>query len=342
MDEAMKKNEMTTGISYYLLFSSNQNSTTSRERTEEEENQPLTFWGEDEWTPQEEAEAETVLQQSRERCSIRSNGVSKRPNAVEDEQAWNRFYSQHQTNFFKDRHYLHKAFPHEFSSTAEGSTSTKRTLVEIGCGVGNALLPLLESNNDTAATTISQNTKDVEWTVYGLDLSKVAIDWLQQDERFIQAAKQGRAHAFVCDISASSLPNTSLLPVGVANVSTLLFCLSAICPGERMVQAVRNVASTLQPNNGVLVFRDYGRYDEAQMKLGTSRNKGLEEDNFYRKHDGTKCYYFTLEDVRDLFETQAGLAVLELKYLRRVYRNRSTNEVRRRVWVQGRFRKVEE
>jgi hypothetical protein len=107
-----------------------------------------------------------------------------------------------------------------------------------------------------------------------------------------------------------------------------------------MIQAARNVASTLKPG-AVLVFRDYGRFDEAQMKLGTSRNKQLHDDNFYRKQDGTKCYYFTLDDVRELFEKQAGLTALELKYLRRAYRNRSTNEVRRRVWVQARFRKEE-
>jgi hypothetical protein len=108
-----------------------------------------------------------------------------------------------------------------------------------------------------------------------------------------------------------------------------------------MLQAVRNVSATLKPNHGVLVFRDYGRYDEAQMKLGTSRNKQLDNENFYRKHDGTKCYYFTLEDIRDLFESKAGLKVLELDYIRRVYRNRSKNEMRRRVWVQGRFQKLE-
>jgi methyltransferase-like protein 6 len=101
-----------------------------------------------------------------------------------------------------------------------------------------------------------------------------------------------------------------------------------------MKQAARNVASSLRPG-GVLVFRDYGRYDEAQMKLGVSRNKQL-KDNFYRKHDGTKCYYFTLEELEDLFK-QAGLEVLDLKYLRRVVRNNATGETRRRVWASGRF-----
>merc|ERR1719343_957344 len=104
-----------------------------------------------------------------------------------------------------------------------------------------------------------------------------------------------------------------------------------------MPQAIANVAATLKPG-GKLVFRDYGRYDEAQMKLGTSRSKRIKE-NFYQKHDGTKCYYFTVEEVKELFCSIAGLEALEVKYLRRVYENKGSGERRRRVWVQGRFQK---
>lgn len=377
-----RNNEVSLAASYYQLF---------RGRKQQQQQQPLSssgmgletggeasagFWEEDEWTPEETLEAERLLEASRERCSIRSNGLSGRHGVSlgrDDEHAWNKFYSSHQTNFFKDRHYLQKAFPEEFGSYSEdGDNDTvtvrarnrgcsgdrtsseqdrkrkKRTLVEIGCGVGNALLPFLEDSNSCG----ENQEEEIQWTVHGLDLSKVAINWLRKDERFLEATKQGRAMAYVCDISALPAPGTCsdtndepLDPLtiaeecrGVAHVSTLLFCLSAIAPGPGMVQAVKNAAATLLPGTGVLVFRDYGRFDEAQMKLGTSRNKLLDDANFYRKHDGTKCYYFTLEDVRELFEQHAGLKVVELKYLRRKYRNKATNEVRRRVWVQGRFR----
>ena len=105
-----------------------------------------------------------------------------------------------------------------------------------------------------------------------------------------------------------------------------------------MLDAAKHAASTLKPG-GTLVFRDYGRYDEAQMKLGTSRAKRI-GDNFYVKSDGTRCYYFDLPDLKRLFgEEGARLEILELKYLRRNYRNREMSRTRRRVWVQGRFRK---
>lgn len=386
-------NEVSLAASYYHLFRTRQkqqpqSSVTSRVAQHQQES--TDFWEEDEWTPEETLEAEQLLEASRERCSIRSNGLSGRHhdnNNKGDAQAWNKFYSSHQTNFFKDRHYLLKAFPDEFGGNGPAllldgdgddakdnyndnsligggdqiQTRRKRTLVEIGCGVGNALLPFLEDDdncdNQKEDNTSIKSHREYQWTVHGLDLSKVAIDWLRQDKRFLRAAKEDRAMAYVCDISAlpvttnennnntneNNTAQSDPLTIaegcrGVADVSTLLFCLSAIAPGPGMIQAVKNAAATLLPGTGVLVFRDYGRFDEAQMKLGTSRNKQLDEANFYRKHDGTKCYYFTLEDVRELFEQHAGLEVVELKYLRRIYRNRGTNEVRRRVWVQGRFR----
>ncbi len=87
------------------------------------------------------------------------------------------------------------------------------------------------------------------------------------------------------------------------------------------------------------IVHSYGRYDEAQLKLGSSRGKRLSE-NFYVKHDSTRVYYFDLEDLDRLFGARgAGLEVIELKYIRRVYKNRSDDTERRRVWVQARFRK---
>lgn len=288
-------------------------------------------WEEYEWTSDNEEEARSLLEKSLERCRIQSIPTY---HVLKDDYAWDNFYSQHHTNFFKDRHYLHYAFPNEFGSSSRHSlpttttttaTSKIMTLVEIGCGVGNALLPLLETTTTTEADT------DVVWMVYGLDLSPVAIDLLKKDSRFQAASEKGLAFAFATNI-VDGIP---LVCQYVADVSSLLFCLSAIDPNQQPM-AVRNVAATLRPG-GTVVFRDYGRFDESQLKLGSQRGKLL-KDNFYMKHDATKCYFFTTLELQNLFET-AGLEVIELHYVRRIYKNRALNATRRRVWVQGRFRK---
>ena len=351
-------------------------------------------WVVDEWTMDEEHEASTILEENRAQCRITDQDYKTKKFRINDAMAWDRFYQSHQSNFFKDRHYFVKEFPNEFTPQWENAatadtekddttttTTTARTyalgavqtaetvpqrcLVEIGCGVGNAILPLLGSdrwtehsssnnisrtehsssnnysndNNDNGTAHNEVTTaQPIQWTVYGFDLSSTAIDLLRNDVRYQQALHENRTYCDVCDIS---IPN--VLPAyvqNVAHVTSLIFCLSAIHPTKHSM-VMRNVISTLQPGQGVLIFRDYGRYDLAQIKLGTQRSKLLDTDNFYRKHDGTKCYYFTIQDIEQLVQQQDGaLEILELRYIRRKYINRSMPCERRRVWVQGRFRRT--
>lgn len=58
---------------------------------------------------------------------------------------WDIFYKQNTTNFYKDRHYLRR----EFSSLAKKLDTLKEgeevMLLDLGCGVGNAFYPLIET-----------------------------------------------------------------------------------------------------------------------------------------------------------------------------------------------------
>lgn len=288
------------------------------------------LWTTDTWTTQDQAQAQATMARHADKCQLSAILRRKLPS---DTQAWNQFYRQHATNFFKDRHYLATAFPHEFTiasspqneSIGRGGERQKRTLVEIGCGVGNTLLPLLEERQGDKGASI-------EWTVYGIDLSAVAVGLLRQDARFQAAAT--RAWAGVANLVTDGLPEQC---IGVADVATLLFCLSAIAPGPDQVTAARNAAQALRPG-GVLVVRDYGRFDQAELQLASQRAKRL-SDHYYVKHDHTKCYYFTIENLRQLFVEQQGLQELENDYIQRQYQNRGDGTRRRRVWVQARFRK---
>lgn len=66
------------------------------------------------------------------------------------------------------------------SDVAQG-ISQKRTIFEIGCGVGNTIIPILKYSNEQTLQ------------VYGCDFSSKAIDILKQQEEF--DAK--RCNAFV-------------------------------------------------------------------------------------------------------------------------------------------------
>lgn len=138
--------------------------------------------------------------------------------------------------------------------------------------------------------------------------------------------------ASVCDITKDALPAAAFANGGV-DFALCLFCLSALHP-DKMKIAVNKVVAAIKPG-GKLFFRDYGRYDQAQLRF---RPGCKLQDNFYVRQDNTRAYYFTTEEVEDIF-TSAGLVVVENEYIRRQYANRQQNVVRFRVWVHAIFEK---
>lgn len=87
---------------------------------------------------------------------------------------------------------------------------------------------------------------------------------------------------------------------------------------------------------GVLLFRDYGRYDMAQIRFKPNRKI---EDNWYARQDGTLAYFFDLDEVDDLFQRH-GLKKRKNTAIRRCIRNRKTNCEMHRVWIQSIYEKM--
>ena len=81
----------------------------------------------------------------------------------------------------------------------------------------------------------------------------------------------------------------------------------------------------------VLFFRDYGKYDFAQINLSKKKNRKL-KDNFYVKNDGVRVYYFENAEVSHIF-TSVGFKELDIKAHYRYIENRKTKVKMYRVWV---------
>lgn len=225
--------------------------------------------------PDEEYYAYAETQFAHQRASPVSDFDKRRFNS-EPAKWWNKFYSNNTSNFFKNRKWLRQEFPILSDITAKGSAPA--TILEVGAGAGNTAFPILSANENEGLM------------IHACDFSSKAVDLIKgsefYDPRQIQAS--------VWDISESRLPEG--VSEGSIDVVLLIFIFSALHP-EQWSSAVKNVFRALKPG-GEVCFRDYGHGDLTQVRFKKGR---LLEENFYIRGDGTRVYFFSEEELRQIW-----------------------------------------
>ncbi|KAF5399629.1 Methyltransferase protein 2-A isoform X2 [Paragonimus heterotremus] len=259
-------------------------------------------WDDVEWSEEMEDEASKLIaDNTKDKLSLKvqehyESGASE---------YWDKFYNQHDNKFFKDRSWLTIEFPELFSDTNETIT-----ILEVGCGVGNTTFPILRATRNTF--------------VYTSDFSQKAVGLLKSVEY-----DSSRCQAFVFDVTKT---DTELpFPSNSLDFVVMIFVLSAISPAL-FESVLRNIIAYLKPG-GMLLFRDYGRYDMAQLRF--KKGKCLTE-NFYLRADGTRVYFFEQKELKQLFES-VGLIEVQNKVDRRLLVNRKRKLKMYRVWIQCKY-----
>eukprot|EP00929_Paragymnodinium_shiwhaense_P042201 TRINITY_DN21878_c0_g1_i1.p1 TRINITY_DN21878_c0_g1~~TRINITY_DN21878_c0_g1_i1.p1 ORF type:complete len:378 (+),score=82.48 TRINITY_DN21878_c0_g1_i1:44-1177(+) len=247
---------------------------------------------------------------------------------------WDHFYVEKTVNFFKDRNYLRDEFGELMPP--EILENPKKWVDQMVCAAGQGLQSPRAAHK-AAEGVLPMLRFNPALFGYACDLSPVAIKLLQEKEEY----NCGRCLAFPCDVTkgehdqptSEHRPMETLVPADTVDFATLLFVLSAIDPAcHRSVLA--RIRSRLRPG-GILLIRDYGRGDLAQLRFGKGHWLG---GDLYVRGDGTLSHFQTVDGLVDDLKA-TGFEVVECEYRTREIVNRGTGVVMPRVWVQGKFRR---
>lgn len=222
---------------------------------------------------------------------------------------WDKFYKRNETRFFKDRHWTTREFQELI-----GNDSSTRSLLEVGCGVGNFVYPLFEEN--------------LNLFIYACDFSPRAIQFVKNHPKY----DESKIWAFECDITKEELSNKIC---GKVDIISMIFVLSAIHP-ENYKEVVSNLYHCLRPG-GMVLFRDYGLYDMAMLRFGPGSKLS---EQLYVRQDGTRVYYFKEEELGQLFK-EAGFVVSNNSYISRKTVNKKEGINAQRIFIQAKFVKPE-
>jgi len=301
----------------------------------------------------DDAYKEFITQQTEFQRSNQVSDFDKKRFNEHPEKWWDKFYSNNRDNFFKDRKWLVQEFPVLGEVTKEGYGQV--TLLEIGAGAGNTAFPIV------------QNNQNPDLKIHACDYSKKAVQVMREsalyNDKFMQAD--------MWDVAGQG---EQALPPGLGKESVdvviMIFIFSALSPSQ-WKQALKNVWDVLKPG-GIVLFRDYGRGDLAQVRFKKGRYL---EENFYVRGDGTRVYFFEQEELEQIWTgkwsekpasdggaaddvakklEQASLAetvedgptpkfdILNLGVDRRMLVNRQRKLKMYRCWMQGRFQKPQD
>ena len=222
---------------------------------------------------------------------------------------WEKFYKFNKTNFFQDRHYILKEFI-ELNNDIRPSIS----LLDMACGVGNSFYPLIKVKNNLI--------------VYAFDFSNRAINNAKTHKLY----EKNKDRIFLKNLD---LVNDEI-DYPSCDYGILMFVLSAINPEyhEKIIEKISNKIN----KDGIVFFRDYAKYDMAQIRFA-QRKKNKVNENLYMRKDKTLSYFFDQKEIENLFN-KYNFQTIDSKLVSRVIENRKENKKMNRLWLQIKFKKI--
>ena len=229
---------------------------------------------------------------------------------------WEKFHRMHSAGrFFKEKRYLTLEFP---CLLDKGDVTSGLRVGEIGCGCGSALIPVLRENKSVQAV--------------GCDVSETATQVFRE-----MCQKAGIENDRVeLHVHASGKNKRSPFQDDSCDRMMIIFTLSAMRPSE--MTGVLVEAKQALKEGGLLLIRDYGLYDMAQLRFPGSQLIDP-ESMVYQRADGTLSSFFSRQQLESMAKG-VGFRCKECKYVCTNIINKKDGKNMRRVFIHGVFEKV--
>uniref|UniRef100_A0A8C8SKD5 tRNA N(3)-cytidine methyltransferase n=1 Tax=Pelusios castaneus TaxID=367368 RepID=A0A8C8SKD5_9SAUR len=313
------------------------------------------MWDHMQWSQEEE---ERAREKATENALVRVQPEAQDKYEREASKYWNEFYKTHKDNFFKDRNWLFLEFPEILPEGKKTPMNEEeKSLYHVKLNATNKCTNLgfpgtfeegkdyCQKNSVDGFTSVQEhayNKSQAEPVTDNQCIKNYEKELLKQESfpgsdasyRILEShlsCNSAWCFAFVHDVCDDALRYP--FPDEILDVILLVFVLSAIHP-DRMQGVVSRLAKLLKPG-GMMLFRDYGRYDTSQLRFKKGR---CLSENFYVRGDGTRVYFFTKDEVHNMF-TLAGLVEVQNLVDRRLQVNRKKKVKMQRVWIQSKFQK---
>lgn len=248
---------------------------------------------------------------------------------------WDIFYKRCETRFFNDRNYIldeyidltlvHTTTVND-GMWIENKKQQQYIFGEIGCGVGNTLLPLVEM--DIA-----------HFRYYGFDVSTRAIDIIRSNDIYIKYNELYNNNKILVWQDDISSPQYKYKQCELIDYATLIFVLSSLSMTQ-LHTALHNVYNSMS-SHSYLYIRDYAIYDLAELRFNTNKtSKTIKLDTHtYVRRDGTRSTFFNLNELCVILHS-IGFTVITSTYVKKTIRNRKLDSDMKRIFVQIRAKKV--
>ncbi|KAM6079951.1 tRNA N(3)-cytidine methyltransferase METTL8, mitochondrial isoform 7-T10 [Theristicus caerulescens] len=286
------------------------------------------MWDHMQWSQEEE---ENAKEKAAENSLVKVQWEDQDKYEREASKYWNEFYKTHKNNFFKDRNWLFLEFPEILPEKRREELKTEeRSSEHTKINSTNSFShknEMFEEGEKYWKKNYGGGSTSVQGYVYNKKQAKSLTDNPQGKNC---GEELGRLESF-----PGSDATYRILEVGCGAGNSVFPILKVLCNTPGTFLYCCDFASGAVE---LVKMRSWMSFSLSLCSLLFILTGHCLSENFYVRGDGTRVYFFTKDEVWNMFNL-AGLTEVQNLVDRRLQVNRKKKVKMQRVWIQSKFQK---